>query len=179
MKILTEKNFEREGNKMLSKKQRWNNTLDVELCKSVLLNVQCPVYTQGIPVHSQMVTINDTLCTLMVIYNPYMVISRGWSVAGCLTDTVSQIIVFVDDDYMQMSKDTQEFIMYHELGHIACNHNSVLGIRNINQEYEADMYASKYSTHGIAALTEISTYCHDKAKKELKLRINYLSKEAK
>ena len=106
-----------------------------------------------------------------------MVISRGWSIAGCLTDTVNQIAIFVDDDYMHMSTDTQEFIIYHELGHIVHNHNIKLSMEHINQEYEADMYATQYSNHGIEALTEVSKYVCRKAKKEINLRINHLRKE--
>lgn len=72
MKILTPKNFKKETDKILSKKQRWHNALDNELCQSVLSNVEHPVFTQGIPVSNQMVTINNILCTLMVIYNPFL-----------------------------------------------------------------------------------------------------------
>lgn len=177
MRILTPKNFKKVADKMLSKKQRWNDTLDKALCDSVLINVHNPVFTQGIPVHNRIVTVNNITCRLIVIYNPYMVISKGWAVAGCMTDTVNQIVVFVDDDYMHMNKNTQEFIIHHELGHIVHNHCTKLGMRHIDQEYEADMYATQYSIHGIEALTEIATYVTRKAKKEINLRINHLRKE--
>ena len=179
MRILTPKNFKKVADKMLSKKQRWNDTLDTTLCDSVLANVHNPVFTQGIPVHNRIVTVNNITCKLIVIYNPYMVISRGWAIAGCMTDTVNQIVVFVDDDYMHMSKNTQEFIIYHELGHIVCNYSTrLLSMRHINQEYEADMYAIQHSNHGIDALVEVSTYIITrKAKKEINLRIKHLRKE--
>ena len=178
MRVLTPKNFKKVANKMLRKKKRWNNTLDNALCDSVLSNVYNPVFTQGIQVDNRIVTVNSIKCTLIVIYNPYMVISRGWAIAGCMTDTVNQIVVFVDDDYMHISKNTQEFIIYHELGHIACNHSTrLLSMEHINQEYEADMYATQHSNHGIEALTEVSKYVCRKAKKEINLRINHLRKE--
>lgn len=177
MRVLTPKNFKKVADKMLSKKQRWNDTLDTALCDSVLANVHNPVFTQGIPVHNRIVTVNNITCRLIVIYNPYMVISRGWAIAGCMTDTVNQIVIFVDDDYMHMSTDTQEFTIYHELGHIVHNHNIKLGMRHIDQEYEADTYASTYSSHAIEALTEVSQYVCRKTKKEINLRINYLRKE--
>ena len=176
MRILTPKNFKKVANKMLVKKQRWNDTLDSALCDSVLTNVYNPVFTQGIPVHNRIVTVNNIACRLIVIYNPYMVISRGWAIAGCMTDTVNQIVIFVDDDYMHMTKDTQEFIIYHELGHIVCNHSTRLHMRHIDHEYEADTYASTHSSHGIEALQEISNYVCRKAKKEISLRINHLRK---
>ena len=176
MRILTPKNFKKVADKMLAKKQRWNDTLDKALCDSVLINVHNPVFTQGIPVHNRIVTVNNITCRLIVIYNPYMVISRGWAIAGCMTDTVNQIVIFVDDDYMHMTKDTQEFTIYHELGHIVCNHSTRLHMRHIDQEYEADTYASTHSSHGIEALQEIGNYVYRKAKKEINLRINHLRK---
>ena len=177
MRILTPKNFKKVANKMLRKKKRWNNTLDNALCDSVLSNVYNPVFTQGIQVDNRIVIVNSITCRLVVIYNPYMVISRGWAIAGCMTDTVNQIVIFVDDDYMHMSTDTKEFIIYHELGHIVCNHCTKLDMRHVDQEYEADTYASTYSSHAIEALTEVSQYVCRKAKKEINLRINHLRKE--
>ena len=176
MRILTPKNFKKVADKILAKKQRWNDTLDKALCDSVLTNVHNPVFTQGIPVHNRIVTVNNITCRLIVIYNPYMVISRGWAIAGCMTDTINQIVIFVDDDYMHMTKDTQEFTIHHELGHIVCNHSTRLYMRHIDQEYEADTYASTYSSHGIEALQEIANYVCRKAKKEINLRINHLRK---
>lgn len=178
MRVLTPKNFKKVANKMLRKKKRWNNTLDNALCDSVLSNVYNPVFTQGIQVDNRIVTVNSIKCTLIVIYNPYMVISRGWTIAGCLTDTINQIVVFVDDDYMCMSKNTQDFIVHHELGHIVHSHCTKLGARHIDQEYEADMYAAQCITNGIEALTEVNTYVSArKTKKEISLRINHLRKE--
>ena len=175
MKKLTLSNFKKVATKMLSRKRRWNDTLDSALCNSVLLNVHNSVFTQGIPVHNRIVSVNDITCSLIVLYNPYMVISRGWAIAGCMTDTVSQIVVFVDDDYMQMSKDTQEFIIWHELGHIEYAHNTPLGVRRITQEYEADEYAETHSGHGIKALKEIAMYVTTKrSRRELSLRISHL-----
>lgn len=178
MKILTPKNFKKETDKILSKKQRWHNALDNELCQSVLSNVEHPVFTQGIPVSNQMVTINNILCTLMVIYNPYMVISRGTAIAVCMTDTVSQIVIFVDDDYMYMSKNTQQSIIHHELGHIVCNHNTILGIRRIAQELEADAYAVSIvgKENMINALHELTTYTSRLSRKEIIYRIKTIEK---
>lgn len=169
------KNFEGESNKMLQKKQRWNSTLDKDLCKSVLDNIKCPVYTQGVLIYSKPLVVNNILCTVRVIYNPYMVISRGWSIAGCLTDTISQIVIFVDDDYMRMTDDARKFIMFHEIGHIAFNHKCNFVLRNIKHEYEADAYAvSNINVDAIQVLTEISLYVSRTAKREIKRRISFI-----
>lgn len=176
MKILTMANFNTTVNKMLATKVRWNDTLDQALCDSVINNLSNPVLTQGIAVTPPAsIEVSGIQCTLYVIYNPYMVISRGWAVAGCLTDTISQIVVFVDDDFMAMSKNTQEFIVWHEIGHIEHRHNSVMLIRNIKHEYEADLFAkTRSNADGVQALTEISKYVTTLSKIELRKRITAL-----
>lgn len=49
-----------------------------------------------------------------------------------------------DDVYLQMSKDAQEFIKQHELGHWTLHQNLLLSgmERDINLEFEADEYAA-------------------------------------
>ena len=173
MRVLTVENFEREVNKMLSNKKRWNSSKDKELCQTVLDNMYCPVYTRGISVFGKLMQVCHTLCTVQVLYNPYMVISRGWSIAGCLTDTVSQIVIFVDDDFMRLSAEAQKFTVYHEIGHIECGHTC--SFRDISKEYEADAYAANHCTKAQDALTEIQDMIDDEeSRKELELRIKHV-----
>ena len=111
-------------------------------------------------------------CTVQVIYNPYMVIANGWSISGCYTDTVEQIVIFVDDDFMQLSKETQQFVFYHEIGHIACCHESNSISRILEYEYEADAYAaSKSNVDAVQTLTELLPYT-PQAEEEIQKRIS-------
>lgn len=180
VKTLTPQNFEREVNKMLSKKERWNSSKDKELCQTTLDNVYSPVYTRGISVLGRLVQVSGILCTLQVLYNPYMVISRGWAIAGHFTDTVSQIVVFVDDDFMRLSADTQKFIVYHEIGHIEYGHyRHTCLLRDLDKECEADAYAAKHCP-GVAqeALTELLQYIDDEESiKEISLRIEHVNND--
>lgn len=174
MRVLTMENFEREANKMLSKKKRWDSSKDKELCQTTLNNVYCPVYTRGISVFGKLMQVSNTLCTVQVLYNPYMVISRGWAIAGCLTDTVSQIVVFVDDDFMRLSANTQKFIVHHEIGHIEYRHDA--SIRTLDTECEADAYAAKRCPKAKDALTELLQCIDDEeSRKELELRIKHVT----
>lgn len=172
MKRLTKRNFKKEVDKMLLTKNRWNSSLDKELCKSVLDNIDCPVYTQGISVYGRLLMVGKVPCTVQIIYNPYMVVANGWAIAGCYTDSVEQIVVFVDDDYMQLSKEAQKFVFYHEIGHIACWHSFTDASRILDYEYEADAYAvSKCcNVDAVQVLTELLSYA-PQAKEEIQKRI--------
>ena len=178
MKVLTPFNFKEEVDKVLANKVRWNSTLDNELCASVLNNMYNPVLTQGIQVKQPTaIEVCGVQCTLYVLYNPYMVMGSGWSIAGCITDTVSNIVVFVDDDYMALSHNTQDFILWHEVGHIS--HRHVCTERNIQQEYEADLYAQSVYGYGVKALVEIRRIVPYAGKTEMVKRINHLKKARK
>lgn len=67
--------------------------------------------------------------------------------------------VLVDDLYYKMSKETQDFIIQHELGHFTYHQNQLLGgyERNDRMEQEADEYAAQIVGYEVTikALEEI------------------------
>lgn len=177
MKRLSNKQFEKKANKILSTKERYCDTLDEALLMEVFSKIQtAPHLVQGIKVTNNLQEeVANTECFVYTLYNPYMVMALGGSICVCVTDTVNQIVLFVDDDYMLLSDTAKTFTLYHELGHIDKAHQFTLGKREIEKEKEADAYALKHLTQAEAkvALFEMSHLLSDnkKAAKELKLRM--------
>lgn len=92
-----------------------------------------------------------------------------------------------DDVYLQMSKEAQEFIKQHELGHWTLHQNLLLSgmTRDINLEFEADEYAASMvgtdvAIKGLEELCDVlSTMNFDKRHAntdEIKERITNLKK---
>lgn len=180
-KPLSQEQFKVFVDKALVKETRWNSSLDNDLWTSCVLNFNNKVYTQGITAkEAKTVNINGIPCVLSVLYNPYMVTSIGGAIAVCLTDTRSQIVVFVDDKFMSMTEASQEAIIQHELGHIANEHVAILGVRQVDIEVQADMYAvSKVGVDDVVnALLEIKGklkgLMYWASRKELNKRIKVL-----
>ncbi len=138
----------------LSKKDRWNSMYDETLFEETINNVSFIALAKGIA-FKDCETINNF--KVLYLYNPFVVMAYGSSVAFCAyVQDPLQLVIFVDDDFMHMSDSTKEFIIKHELGHFLNGHKYT-GTRNIKQEIEADAYAvSKTSKRtGIKALKEL------------------------
>lgn len=130
------------------------------------------------------IMIDDT--ELHVSYNPYMhlLTNRLGSVALVIDGTDE---VYVDNQYRNMSKDTQYAILCHELGHTKNNHKAsvtyvfdrikaVLNNKVLPMELEADAYAVSIigKKRMVNALKEIATHLHGLSRKEVLLRIKEL-----
>lgn len=183
MKALQANEWVEHVNRELANETRWNSSLDKDLLISCLSNASLMVYAQGIAVREpEPMFIHDTDCVITVLYNPYVVKAQGCSVAVCLTDTVNQIVIFVDDRFMVLSPDTQAFTIHHELGHIVNLDMSERGTRNMDYELAADMYAANKTSTDIAvkALIELKgLFCgseYEASANELSERINAMIK---
>lgn len=87
-----------------------------------------------------------------IIYCPEVLCSSGYIIAGMLTlNNNGQMnkVILVDDHFKELSTDTQNFIIDHEIGHLIYDHRGgnvakrILGFNElILQEIEADAYAS-------------------------------------
>lgn len=95
--------------------------------------------------------------------------------------------IFVDKLFEKMSKNCQDFIIQHELGHFEYHKDQVLNgyARNDKMENEADEYAAQIIGHDnvILALKEIkemlglfSLYCNKYGMKEIDRRIEYIER---
>lgn len=183
MKGLQPKEFKAVIDKDLLKVNRWNDTLDSDLFNSVVLNKETPLFTQGLRVYdAKTVTINDTAYVLTVLYNPYMVASVGCMIAICYYNYFNQVVIFVDDRFMNLSEEAKAFTINHKLGHLYHTHCSMTATtRTLNNEHAADTYACTKSNRdtAIKALKEIKAllkgFKYFKSRKELNLRIKALS----
>ena len=93
--------------------------------------------------------------------------------------------IIIDDIFNELSKDTQDFILQHELGHFTYHQEQLLKgyERNDNMEFEADAYASRIVgvENSIKALEELKDYVsllsfglNKKGIREINNRINYM-----
>ena len=155
------------------------------LLEEALTNTTTPYMTKGIAVRKPFtVSINDIDCTVYTLLNPYAVMLHGYKCAVCVTDTVNQIVILVDDHYMKLTENARDFVQWHELGHIELKHvftkrsalkrlfNILKGITEDN-EIMADKYALSKTgnkSRAFAALMELSYTCNGLARKELRRR---------
>lgn len=154
------------------------------LLEEALMNMGTPYMTKGIAVKDPfIVPINNIECTVYTLFNPYAVMLHGYKCATCVTDTVNQIVILVDDSYMKLTKGARDFVQWHELGHIEQNHvfnkrsplkrliNILRGITEDN-EINADKYALSMMGNykSFSALMELSFLCRGLARKELRRR---------
>lgn len=167
----------------LYRKNKYTNASDEkELLFSALTSKAYPVYTTGNVISEGNVNITGIDCTYQVLFNPYLLLLSNLQSAAVITDTVSEIHIYVDDSYMRMSATTQEFILWHEIGHIALDHPAQTTkerLRDIPNgvvsaiELAADMHsvAKVGADNAISALTELSNIIKGKAaRKELVMR---------
>lgn len=96
------------------------------------------------------ITIDET--DLHVSYNPYMhlLTNNIGSIAYVLNGTTE---VYIDNTFRQLSKNTQRFVLSHELGHYKCGHKAdckyilnrtkaILNGKVLDIEVEADEFAA-------------------------------------
>ena len=81
-------------------------------------------------------------------HNNRLLMTNGICVAGCtLTRIGFRTIpcIYTDVLFDKMTKDAQDFIIYHELGHYECHKDLILNgfERNDKMENEADYYAAQ------------------------------------
>ena len=180
----TESVLRKAVDKVLLKQERWDSSLDDDLFNAMVNSVTNPLYTQGIEVQPvSHVTANNTEYALVVVYNPYAIISKNMSIGICYYNCLNQAVVIVDDRFMQLSKEAREFTIQHEIGHVHHQHSVtslIVGIRDINNEYEADAYAASSVGVDVAirSLMEIKSLLkgllYYASRKELDKRINKL-----
>lgn len=130
------------------------------------------------------IMIDDT--ELHVSYNPYVhLFSNKLGSVALVIDGTNE--VYVDNQYRNMSKDTQYAILCHELGHINNSHKTsityvfdrlkaVLNNEVLPMELEADAYAVSIigKKRMIKALKELASHLHGFSRKEVLLRIKKL-----
>lgn len=163
--VTTLEEFKVIADEILEKKDRYNSTLDNALFNELNKLSIAPFTVQGIKVvEDKQITISNISCTVYTLYNPYMVYAYGASVCVCLSDTVNQVVLYVDDDYFKLSDNVKRFTLYHELGHIEYHHvfNNATS-RKIKLEKEADSYALTYMNKKQAknALSEVRDLLKD------------------
>lgn len=126
-----------------------------------------------------------------ILKNNYIVNSSGILFAMLIRTWKDEYYIIVDSLFDELSNDTKQFILKHELAHKQLKHlentNKTNGIiNNIHNEIEADKFASKYYGYNTAinALDELTKvaktiltgvqfhYC----KRILKKRKKYLNK---
>lgn len=166
-----------ECRKMLKKKDRYNKELDDTLFEEAYINITQghAVFAKGIMIHTEEIKMHEIDCKFMIIYNPFVVYLSGCAYAVCFTDTINQIVVFVDDDYFKLSENAKTFTKYHELGHIYHKHQITIGSRFLAFEYEADNYASQYC-NGVDALLELK---HTIKRKDPRIELHRRIRELK
>lgn len=96
---------------------------------------------------------------ILIVYNPFIVMQSGACIAvnggRYETDSLRPLtIIFVDGLFYRLSKDSQIFILFHELGH------SVRGrkrFRRLKEEVACDKFAKANlkNTSAASALTEV------------------------
>lgn len=162
-------------NLVLRKKTRYNSSMDSFLWNEAITNTIMPAFTGGIVVEeARPIVVGDIPTKLTVKYNPYALYIRGFAGAVVVVDWIGRVIIFVDDDYFALSKETKEFMIQHELGHIAHRHEgSTVLDRRLEKEHEADLYASR-TVNAVIALESIKSIVKGKAKKEVEKRIQLL-----
>ena len=86
-----------------------------------------------------------------IIYCPEVLCSSGYIIAGMFTlNNNGQMnkVILIDDHFKELSADTQNFIIDHEIGHLILAHRGnvikrIIGSNeSILKEIEADAYAS-------------------------------------
>ena len=166
-------------------KSPYGHHLENELCEQAVLNYNYPVNTKGVILREAYpMEVSGVACTVETLYNPYALMLKGLGIASSVTDTVSKIVILVDDTYMLLSKNAREFVKWHELGHIECRHSATAttSLDRMMKSYkgsvdrreiEADSYAASVMgrDRAYAALREMAHfYKKGLAYKELKRR---------
>lgn len=89
---------------------------------------------------------------VLIVYNPFIVMQSNACIAvnaGRYNETgIPLTIIFVDGLFYKLSKDSQKFIIFHELGH------SVRGkkkFRKLSEEKSCDRFA-KANLHNVSAV---------------------------
>lgn len=115
-------------------------------------------------------------------------LTNGLAVAGvALVDFGTNVVpcIYVDKLYEKMTKNAQEFVIQHELGHFTHHREQLINgfERNDKMENEADEYAAQILGYDnvIEALKELkemlligSMYCNKAGAKEIDRRIQYI-----
>lgn len=125
---------------------------------------------------------------LYVSYNPYLhlFINRVGSIALIINGTTE---VYVDAQFRNMSRNTQNAILCHEMGHRKNAHNpgitymfdrikAVLNGKVLPMELEADAYAVSIigKNNMISALKELATHTHGLTRKEFFYRVKAIER---
>lgn len=81
--------------------------------------------------------------------------------------------------FNKFTKKEKDVLFYHEMGHIECKHDMTIGYRNIENEYQADMYSVEKCGFDIVIKTlkksaTIPEFQSERVLEEIKLRLEYL-----
>ena len=114
--------------------------------------------------------------------------------SNCLCRVNDIDVIYVNNEFMKLSENTQSFILYHELGHIQYGHNKVdfeenekmnrkrkwfskLGLV-VKEEIQADLYAVKRlgKEKALEAITDTIELLNTKELKVRKLIIKIFAK---
>jgi len=132
----------------------------------------------------------------MAIKSTEMLTNYGFSMIAFTPvkkDNEIRPLIIVDFDFEDLTKEAQEFLIYHELGHfykqydktVAALNNGVALDRDLNDEFEADEYsmsivgkenAIKGLCDAIELIEETSFGTNEKGIEEIKIRIENLRK---
>lgn len=90
---------------------------------------------------------------VLIVYNPFIVMQAGACIAVNAgkyeTETVPLTIIFVDGLFYKLTKDSQKFIIFHELGHSVRGKKKFL--RKLSEEKSCDRFA-KANLHNVSAV---------------------------
>ena len=84
------------------------------------------------------------ISNIPIYKNASFMINNGLYGACCVKDYLGNYYIVIDNLFSLLNKNTQEFLLCHELGHYRRGHlEGVFGtIVDINNEFEADEYAA-------------------------------------
>ena len=85
------------------------------------------------------------ISNIPIYKNASFMLNNGLYGACCMKDYLGNYYIAIDNLFSLLNKNTQEFLLCHELGHYKRGHlEGVFGtIVDINNEYEADEYAAE------------------------------------